>query len=307
MLCFLLLLRVFFQVAFFDPSTDRVRFLPLQQRTNDTDSTQHQTNISSSSSSSGGGGGGGDNSGSVVDGACAKKGVDDKTTKNGVAAGPKPGVDAISGTATTEERHEEQKEAEKEPVGTLDDNHSGTAVAEPEAGGKKNGSPAACAEPVHQGTTEEKNVLENGAETTKDNGKEEEDGGSSGDGGDGEEMEYAAIAGVRIIRGPSISELEKRQKALEKWSTLGPGRAAGAGTKEAKTLMVVTTTPSKKETPRRRPGTPGKKNGPSPKGSGKKSRTRGTLAVGGLARAVAAMGLPKEDSTGVAPASTVTV
>lgn len=53
----------------------------------------------------------------------------------------------------------------------------------------------------------------------------EVDDGDSGCGGsnNGEELEWCSLSAVRIMRGPSIEELEKRKAAIEKWSTLGTG------------------------------------------------------------------------------------
>ena len=166
-------------------------------------------------------------------------------------------------------------------------------------------------------------------------GREGGEGGGSGDvvdDGIGEELEYGSLKGVRLVRGPSIAELEKRKTALEKWNSLEPGGNVGAGEAKSDTPVKKLTllkggnhTPSSNKI-NQNPGSSKKNSHPgsnkqkgkgraSPKGGGRKKggARGGGLAVGELASlmggahgngaVVAATGGRK--GAGAAPSSTV--
>lgn len=170
---------------------------------------------------------------------------------------------------------------------------------------------------------------------TDENGKdggtvEREQPDSSGGGGDdaeGEEVEYGTLASVRIARGPSIDELEKRKKALEKWNSILPGGVVGlrsegdavgkggeAGGGVGGSLVSSSqtqTTPSKKGAAPQGARKQAGKAAASPKSIGKtQAMAAGTLAVGAMVRIVAAEAGKEvtgvgRGGTGAAPLPTV--
>lgn len=235
-------------------------------------------------------------------------------------------------TASPGGREEEPDKQQQQITGGGDDTAVGTATADAagaEADAAANGAAG-------------KGAVENLRKDESNNIGEITGTSSSLNGDDDvEEMEYSVLTGVRIVRGPSITELEKRKQALEKWKSLEPGGivtttgpgdassgakgksvAGGSSGLDASSMGCRTPSKTAGTTPtaasrgrRRRAGGRGGKAGASPKSIGKKqARALGTLAVGGLATAVAAMGDKGKDSTtaavqdaasSAAPSSTV--
>ena len=133
-------------------------------------------------------------------------------------------------------------------------------------------------------------------------------------------IEYSTLSNVRLIRGPSVRELEKRKDAMVRWNSLEPAGHGKSDVVSATSGAETAATPLAVETPAgngnsKREALGGKAN-PSPKSRGgkwkgkgkRKSKPRGTFAVGKLARIMAeASGKAATggvSGTGSAPSST---
>lgn len=164
------------------------------------------------------------------------------------------------------------------------------------------------------------------------------------EGGDYEETEWSSLAAVRIIRGPSMPELNKRKQALEKWSYLGTGglvsntvataaapgnpsvsdanKAAPSGqggTEETGATAPMTPTSTNKQqnlssTGKKKGNTKGNglpAGGPSRTMSGKKKKLQGTVGiarfVGALTAATKAASAVAADQSTLVPAERAAV
>lgn len=120
--------------------------------------------------------------------------------------------------------------------------------------------------------------------------EDDEHGGIEGEDSESEEwIDYSTLSNIRLMRGPSVHELEKRKNAIIKWNSLGSGRK---GNGDSEGTATETAAPAM-ETPKgkQKQGASGKKGTASPKSSGwkrkGKGKVRSTLAIGGLARIMA--------------------
>lgn len=141
-----------------------------------------------------------------------------------------------------------------------------------------------------QATAEEGRSSSTNATTAHREGGER--GGIEGEDSESEEwVDYSTLTNIRLMRGPSVHELEKRKNAIIKWKSLGSG---GKGNGDSLGEAMKTAAPAvDTHIGKQKQGASGKKGTASAKGSGwkrkgkGKGKARSTLAVGGLARIIA--------------------
>lgn len=200
------------QVSHFDPGTDQVRFFaPGKGTRND------QGDPGSSDGAAGEGSGQG-------------------TTDNGVTETSSSNV--LGGTAQQPLREGETVTSDATAGEVLDQaaEHTDQGVGNPQkAQGvvEKTLSAEAMSSRDHDGdvgagseAAKKNSAVEEGNARVEYDG-EQAPGLEDGDGE--EELQFSALSSVRILRGPSIQELEKRKQAMEKFSSLGTGQCVGSG------------------------------------------------------------------------------
>lgn len=256
-----------FQVSFFDPDTDRVRFFRPGQGTgseNESDGRKGGTNGKASVH--------GDR-GQEADGESKKPGESSQEPNAPVSGG----------------RSQESGPGD-----------AGGAQSLVETGAGPERTPARSGDNGEPGSMETSRLADAGCGAGAA-------GDGTGHGDEEEEVEYQSLSCVRILRGPSLLELEKRGQALSKWGSLGDttpsatalGVAPGGGvtdngvTSSGGAAASGAGSPTPASSPA--PGTPASgKKGSARKGKGKGGFARrrskegsSLLAVGALAKAMA--------------------